>query len=133
MRLKKKIIYTGHIELKTGLHIGGTNAALKWLHIGVGGKGEPRIGRGRKSDHNGKKGDNSEKYLRSVAFFHLRPPYRKSGDTGKGQRKDLQGGAHEVVRTILVTALKPDIHIDLNRLAVTGIFSGSVGVTREGE
>lgn len=28
MQLKKKIIYTGYIELKTGLHIGGTNAAL---------------------------------------------------------------------------------------------------------
>lgn len=28
MRLVKKILYTGTIELKTGLHIGGTNAAL---------------------------------------------------------------------------------------------------------
>lgn len=28
MRLKKKIFYTGTITLKTGLHIGGTNAAL---------------------------------------------------------------------------------------------------------
>lgn len=28
IKLKKKIIYTGTIELKTGLHIGGTNAAL---------------------------------------------------------------------------------------------------------
>ncbi len=28
MKLIKKIIYTGTIELKTGLHIGGTNAAL---------------------------------------------------------------------------------------------------------
>lgn len=28
MKLKKKIIYTGTITLKTGLHIGGTNAAL---------------------------------------------------------------------------------------------------------
>ena len=28
MQLIKKIIYTGYIELKTGLHIGGTNAAL---------------------------------------------------------------------------------------------------------
>lgn len=28
MKLKKKIVYTGHILLKTGLHIGGTNAAL---------------------------------------------------------------------------------------------------------
>ena len=28
MQLIKKIIYTGNIELKTGLHIGGTNAAL---------------------------------------------------------------------------------------------------------
>ena len=28
IKLKKKIIYTGNIELKTGLHIGGTNAAL---------------------------------------------------------------------------------------------------------
>ena len=28
MKLLKKIIYTGNIELKTGLHIGGTNAAL---------------------------------------------------------------------------------------------------------
>lgn len=27
-RLKKKIVYTGTITLKTGLHIGGTNAAL---------------------------------------------------------------------------------------------------------
>lgn len=27
-QLKKKIIYQGHITLKTGLHIGGTNAAL---------------------------------------------------------------------------------------------------------
>ena len=27
-RLVKKIIYTGKIVLKTGLHIGGTNAAL---------------------------------------------------------------------------------------------------------
>ena len=26
--LKKKILYTGVITLKTGLHIGGTNAAL---------------------------------------------------------------------------------------------------------
>ena len=28
IRLKKKVIYTGVITLKTGLHIGGTNAAL---------------------------------------------------------------------------------------------------------
>lgn len=28
IKLEKKIIYTGTIELKTGLHIGGTNAAL---------------------------------------------------------------------------------------------------------
>lgn len=28
IKLKKKIIYTGTITLKTGLHIGGTNAAL---------------------------------------------------------------------------------------------------------
>lgn len=28
MKLEKKIIYTGNIVLKTGLHIGGTNAAL---------------------------------------------------------------------------------------------------------
>ncbi len=28
MQLLKKIIYTGYIELETGLHIGGTNAAL---------------------------------------------------------------------------------------------------------
>ena len=28
IKLIKKIIYTGYIELKTGLHIGGTNAAL---------------------------------------------------------------------------------------------------------
>lgn len=28
MKLKKKIVYTGHVLLKTGLHIGGTNAAL---------------------------------------------------------------------------------------------------------
>ena len=28
VKLNKKIIYTGTIELKTGLHIGGTNAAL---------------------------------------------------------------------------------------------------------
>lgn len=27
-KLKKKVIYTGFIKLKTGLHIGGTNAAL---------------------------------------------------------------------------------------------------------
>ena len=27
-RLKKKIIYTGQITLRTGMHIGGTNAAL---------------------------------------------------------------------------------------------------------
>ena len=28
IKLKKKIIYTGTIVLKTGLHIGGTNTAL---------------------------------------------------------------------------------------------------------
>ena len=28
IKLQKKIIYTGTITLKTGLHIGGTNAAL---------------------------------------------------------------------------------------------------------
>ena len=28
IKLVKKIIYTGTITLKTGLHIGGTNAAL---------------------------------------------------------------------------------------------------------
>lgn len=27
-KLKNKIVYTGIIRLKTGLHIGGTNAAL---------------------------------------------------------------------------------------------------------
>ena len=28
IKLQKKVIYTGVITLKTGLHIGGTNAAL---------------------------------------------------------------------------------------------------------
>lgn len=28
IKLKSKIVYTGSIILKTGLHIGGTNAAL---------------------------------------------------------------------------------------------------------